>query len=222
MHTAVRESRVHAEQAGYSATVTVPEEAMPPAPEPRTVRWDGAQPAMQAIRRALAPLCPPGGLRLCYQLIDLHEQGKPAGSHEVIDVVLDVEGNLVAMSLREAVRRDAQISARLDSALASLRAELDAQGLVGRDALEVVLDADESSEVGILFGLEMGPQDVSGPDRHPAIHDGDHHIIHNAPELEELRDRFSQPEPEPLRRLLSAIREQFSAARERFSAARER
>lgn len=165
------------------------------------VAWAGRSPAVVAIRDAVIGHVPTGSLRLVLQQLALHEQGRPVGTHESIDTILDVHGNLVSMSIVDAVRADETSSQRLDRALAALRAEVVADLEAEVDSLELVADVDGTRRVMVVLSADVSPKEVSGPFRHRAVHDGTHHITHHAPELDELRDRVSAPEPSRLRRL---------------------
>lgn len=156
--------------------------------EARHVRWDGEDPAVHRLRAVLAPFLPNGTVRVVLQQLRLHEHGRFEAIHELIDVIVDVEGNLVVMALGETVRGDAAAAARLDAELAAVRAALDAQGLEGRDSLEIVLDADGSEQVLLAFGLELAAHDL---DEWPeALHGGEHHVAQHSSELDDLRDRL--------------------------------
>lgn len=150
---------------------------------------------MSAIRDALIVHSSAGALRLVLQQLTLRDQGAAVGSHEVIDGIVDVEGNLVVVPLAEAVRADPAASSALDAALARLRAEISAVLGSAPDSLEVVIDADRTRRVLVVLTMEISPADVTGPPPHPALHDGRHHIVHHAPALDELRDRMAPPPP---------------------------
>lgn len=176
------------------------------------VAWNGTSPAVSEIRGLLVPHAPVGTLRLVLQRLCLHEQGRPVGEHQVIDAITDVSGNLVAMPLGELVRADPATSAALDGAIARLRSDLDADGATGADGLEVVLDADGEHRVLVTFALDVTREEVRERPRHPAVHDGNHHITHDAPTLDELRDRIAAPAAGPLRRLAGALRRLWNSA----------
>lgn len=156
--------------------------------EARHVLWDGEDPAVHRLRAVLAPFLPNGTVRVVLQQLRLHEHGRLDAIHELIDVIVDVEGNLVVMALGETVRGDAAAAARLDAELAAVRAALDAHGLVGCDSLEIVLDADGSEQVLLAFGLELAAQDLD--ERPEALHGGEHHVAQHSAELDDLRDRL--------------------------------
>ncbi|APX33784.1 hypothetical protein BH708_14890 [Brachybacterium sp. P6-10-X1] len=170
------------------------------------VRWDGSPEVLTRIRDLLISHSSRGTLRIVLQQLTLHEGGKQTGIHEVIDAVLDVGGNLVATSLAPSVREDPQAATRLDAALARLRAEVVAQTEAQPEALEVVIDGDGRREARIAFDLEISAQDLADHHPHPALRDGAHHILHEAPALDELRDRLSAPPPSLLRRGWDALR----------------
>ncbi|MGY5765742.1 hypothetical protein ACXET9_11125 [Brachybacterium sp. DNPG3] len=171
----------------------------------RAVLWDGLSPACDVLRDLLQPVAPSGTLRLVVQRLRLRE---PAGEHEIIDAIVDVDGNLVAIALREAVRADAESARGLDAALATLRADIEEgpDGIRGVEGLEVVLDADGRTAVGLAFDLDLSADEIASTGSHPALHDGAHHVRHSAPQLEDLRERLAPPEPGVLRRLWEALR----------------
>ncbi|GAA4529136.1 hypothetical protein GCM10023160_27870 [Brachybacterium paraconglomeratum] len=156
---------------------------------------------MKEIRDALIVHSPAGALRLVLQQLTLRDQGAVVGRHEVIDVIVDVEGNLVVVPLAEAVRADPAASSVLDAALARLRAEISAELGSAPDSLEVVIDADRTRRVHVVPSVQVTPADATGPPPHPELRDGRHHIVHYAPVLDELRDRLSPPPPGLLARL---------------------
>lgn len=170
------------------------------------VRWDGSPEVLARIGDLLLSHSSRGTLRIILQQLTLHEGGQEAGVHEVIDAVLDVGGNLVATSLGPSVREDPQAATRLDAALARLRAEVVAEMGAHPEALEVVIDGDGHREARIAFALEISAQDLTDHRPHPALRDGAHHILHEAPALDELRDRLSAPPPSLLRRGWDALR----------------
>lgn len=160
---------------------------------------------MVAIRDALIVHSSAGALRLVLQQLTLREHGDVVGSHEVIDGIVDVDGNLVVMPLAEAVRADPATSTALDAALVRLRGEISAELGSAPDSLEVVIDADRTRRVLVVLTMEVSPADVTGPPPHPALHDGRHHIVHHAPALDELRDRMAPPPPGLLARLRGVL-----------------
>lgn len=170
------------------------------------VAWDGQSSSLAEIEQVLAPVTPTGTLRLVLQRLALHEAGEPAGEHAVLDAVTDVGGNLVVVPLQGRVREDAALAQDLEEAVRTLREDLAASGTVGVDALEVVLDADGARQVLVGFGLELTGEEATGSPRHPAVHDGAHHITYDAPALDDLRDRLRPPEPGPLGRLWRRLR----------------
>lgn len=170
------------------------------------VRWDGSPEVLTRIRDLLISHSSRGTLRIILQQLTLHEGGQEAGVHEVIDAVLDVGGNLVATPLGPSVREDPRTAARLDAALARLRAEVVGQMGAQPEALEVVIDGDGHREARIAFALEVSAQDLTDHRPHPALRDGARHILHEAPALDELRDRLSAPPPSLLRRGWDALR----------------
>lgn len=163
--------------------------------------WDGTSSATARIAELLTPAAPQGTLRIVLQRLELHDQGAPAGALEVVDAIVDVDGVLVSLSLEEHLRSDAALAARLDSALEQLHADLAAQGVVGADSVELVLDADGERRVRIAFGLEVSPQEARELPRPPAVHDGSHHILAEAPALDALRDRLIAAQDSLPRRL---------------------
>ena len=170
-----------------------------------SVRWTGSPSAVAAIRDALIVHSSAGALRLVLQQLTLRERGEVVGSHEVIDGVIDVDGNLVVVPIAESVRADPDTSAALDAALARLRAEISAELGAVPDSLEVVIDADRTRRVLVVPSFDVSPARVTGPPPHPALHDGRHHIVHHAPALDELRDRLAPPSPGLLARLRDAL-----------------
>ncbi|MGO1228079.1 MAG: hypothetical protein ACTMII_01865 [Brachybacterium sp.] len=167
--------------------------------------WTGSRSVLAEIRDALIVHSTAGTLRLVLQQLTLRDQGRAVGSHEVIDGIIDVDGNLVVVPIGEAVRADPAASAALDAALARLRAEILAELGAAPDSLEVVMDADRTRRVRIVRSLEVSPAGVVGPPPHPALHDGRHHIVHHAPALDELRDRLAPPPPGLLARLRAVL-----------------
>lgn len=175
-----------------------------PAPG-QDVLWQGRTTAVRRLRDVLTPCAPSGVLRLVVQRIHLHEQGRPAGEHEVISSVADIDGNLVAVPLRRTVRSDEDRGAAVDAAIATLREDLAADGISGVGSIEVILDADGTDRVRLARGLDLSPSDVQDGGPHLALRDGDHHIRRDAPALEDLRDRFAGEPAGPLRRAWSAV-----------------
>ena len=110
--------------------------------------------------------------------------------------------------MRESVRADPAASAALDGALAQLRADISAELHATVDSLEVVLDRDGRHEVRLLLSAEVSPRELAEGPAPEALHDGDHHIRHQSPALEELRDRLAVPSG-PLRRVLDGLRERL-------------
>lgn len=160
-----------------------------------SVPWDGGTAAVQDIRELLAPCAPAGVLRIVLQHLVLREEGAATGGLEIISSVVDVDGNLVAVPLRDQVRSDPERAAALDAAVDRLRDELRRQGVPAVDSLEVVLDSDGLHQVLIAADLQVSEQEARAADHHHAVHDGDHHIAHHAPVLEDLRDRLTAPRP---------------------------
>lgn len=174
-------------------------------PHGESVTWTSSPSAVVAIRDALIVHSSAGALRLVLQQLTLREHGDVVGSHEVIDGIVDVDGNLVVMPLAEAVRADPATSTALDAALVRLRGEISAELGSAPDSLEVVIDADRTRRVLVVLTMEVSPADVTGPPPHPALHDGRHHIVHHAPALDELRDRMAPPPPGLLARLRGVL-----------------
>lgn len=165
------------------------------------VTWDGTSPAVESIRDAVIEHTAAGALRLVLQRLTLHREGRPAGTHEVIDAIVDVGGNLVVMPLAETVRADPASSSALDTGFARLRADLEADLGTTVDSLEVITNADGTRQVRFVLSVDVSPEEVTGRPPHPAVHDGRHHISHHAPALDDLRDRMAGPPPGLLRRL---------------------
>lgn len=177
------------------------------------VAWDGTSPAVTTIRDLLVAQASAGALRLVLQQLTLHEQGRRAGTHESMDAIIDVGGNLVAVPIAEAVRADPATSARLDAALTQLRAAIAEELGTGVDSLEVIADADGTRRVMLVLSVEVSPQELADGAVHPALHGGAHHISHHAPVLDDLRDRVTAPAPGRLRQLWDAVRGRLSPAR---------
>ncbi|MCZ4325312.1 MULTISPECIES: hypothetical protein [Brachybacterium] len=177
------------------------------------VIWDSSPRAVARVRDAVVGHAATGTLRLVLQQLALHEEGREAGVHEVIDAIVDVGGNLVAYPVREAVRADAAASAALDGALAQLRADIAEELTSAVDSLEVVLDRDGRREVRLLLQVEVSPGELEDDPAPAALHDGDFHIHHHAPALDDLRDRVAEPAPSPLRRVLGRMRESLAHRR---------
>lgn len=175
--------------------------------------WSSSPKAVAEIRDVLVEFAATGALRLVLQQLTLHEDGREAGIHEEIDAIVDVGGNLVSMSMRDAVRADVGASTRLDAAISRLRAEVAANRGEKIDSLSVVLDADSRRVVLLGFDVDVSPQDLEGGASPDSLHDGEHHIRHHAPTLEDLRDRMAGPEPGVLERALKAVRERWRRAR---------
>lgn len=170
-----------------------------------SVTWTSSPSAVAQIRDALIVHSSAGALRLVLQQLTLRDQGRDVGTHEVIDGIVDVHGNLVVVPIAAAVRADPAASAALDAALARLRAEISAELGAAPDSLEVVIDADRTRRVHVVRSVEVSPAEVTGPPPHPALHDGRHHIVHHAPALDELRDRLAPPPPGLLARLRGVL-----------------
>lgn len=173
------------------------------------VAWEGTSSALAEIRDVLIRHDSTGALRIVLQQLLLREDGREVGRHEVIDVVTDVDGNLVALPIAAFVRAEESDSARLDAALARLREDISAQarGSAGTveplDSLEVILDGDGQERVRTATGLRIAPEQLRG---HPALHGGAHHIHHDAPALDELRDRLAGPPSNLLQRSWNTLR----------------
>jgi hypothetical protein len=170
------------------------------------VAWDGSPRTIGAVREEMLAQAPAGALRLVLQQLALHEQGRETGRHETIDAITDVGGNLVTMSIGEALRADPEAGARLDAALDRLRQDVAADLGTAPDSLEVIVDADGTRRVMLVLSIDVSAQDLAADTPHPALHGGAHHISHHAPALDELRDRLAGPDPGPLRRAWDAVR----------------
>jgi hypothetical protein len=170
------------------------------------VSWDGSPRALARLREAVTPHAPVGVLRVVLQQLVLHEEGREVGRHEVIDAILDVGGNLVAVPMRESLRADAAASAALDGALAQLRADIAEELGAAPDSLEAVLDRDGRREVRLMLAAEVSPAELAQQPAPDLLHDGDFHVRHSAPALDELRDRLAAPPQSPLRRVLGELR----------------
>ena len=101
----------------------------------------------------------------------------------------------------------------LDGALAQLRADIAEELTSAVDSLEVVLDRDGRREVRLLLQVEVSPGELEDDPAPAALHDGDFHIHHHAPALDDLRDRVAAPAPSPLRRVLGRMRESLAHRR---------
>lgn len=170
-------------------------------------RWEGRSTAVGLLRELLTPCAPSGMLRLVVQRLSLVEHGRPAGEHEVISSVADVDGNLVAVPLRESVRADRDRADAVDAAIAKLRQDLAADGLIDVAGLEVIIDADGTEQVRIARDLTVAPRDLRDGDPFDAVHDGDHHIARHAPVLEDLRDRLAEQSTSTLRRAWESLQD---------------
>lgn len=159
-------------------------------PRDVSVPVEGDIDGLAALREALEAIAPAHAVRFVLQRVDLIEHGGPAGSHDVIDAILDCDGNLVRLSLRDAVAQDRAASAAVGAARARVDTWLDAHDAAARDVTEIVLDADGGHEVRVAFGVEMSPAEAVAEPAHPAIHDGTYHRTHRAPDLDALRDRL--------------------------------
>ncbi|MGP9683200.1 hypothetical protein [Brachybacterium sp. AOP3-A1-3] len=168
----------------------------------RAVRG-GSSPAIPEIRDLLVAHTSAGTLRIVLQQLTLREDGREVGVHEVIDAVTDVGGNLVTFSLRASVHGDLEDAARLETAIRRLREDIAADPARPIDSLVVLIDGDGHHRVNVDSGLEVSPQDVA---THPALRDGAHHITHESPALDDLRDRLASPPPGVLRRGRDLVR----------------
>lgn len=169
------------------------------------VTWNGSSAAVELIRDAVIPHTSAGALRVVLQQLALRDAGGAAGSHEVIDAIVDVGGNLVVMPIAGAVRADPDSSAALDAALARLREDLVSDLGSSVDSLEVIMNADTTRQVRCTLSVDVSPEEVAGRPPHPALHDGRHHISHHAPALDELRDRMAAPAPGLLQRIRGVL-----------------
>lgn len=165
---------------------------MTPTELPRdvSVPVDGDIDGLPELRDALDGVAPPHTVRYVLQRVDLVEQGRPAGTHDVIDAILDCDGNLVRLSLRDAIARDRAAAAAVGTSRARVDAWLDAHDAAARDVTEIVMDADGGHEVRVAFDVEVSPAEALAEPAHPAIHDGTYHATHRAPDLDALRDRL--------------------------------
>jgi hypothetical protein len=170
------------------------------------VTWDGSPRALARVREAVVDHAPTGTLRLVLQQLTLHEAGREAGRHEIIDAIVDVGGNLVPFPMRESVRADAASASALDGALAQLRADILAELSATPDSIEIVLDRDGRREVRLLLAVEVSPRELEDGSQPEALHDGAFHVRHRSPALDDLRDRVAEPSTNPLRRVLGRLR----------------
>ncbi|WP_193105060.1 hypothetical protein [Brachybacterium sp. FME24] len=173
---------------------------------PDYATWQGSSKALVEIGDLLVAYVPEGTLRVLLQQLTLHEGTREVGTHEVIDAVTDVGGNLVTFPLVDAVRADDRTSSRLDAAIARLRSDIAEETRAQVEGLEVTIDGDGSRRVRIAFALEISPQDLIDDPAHPALRDGAHHVRHDAPTLDDLRDRLAGPAPSLLQRGWEAVR----------------
>lgn len=171
------------------------------------VLWDGPSAARAEARRLLTQPPVEGSLRVIIQQLALHEQGRPAGRHELIDLVLDVGGNLVALPVRDVLRAGEQGSAGLDAMLEVLRADVTADLGAAPDSLELVVDADGTVRVLVELESEVAAAELAADPRHPALHGGAFHIAHHAPGLEDLRDRLAGAPTGPVGRVVARVRD---------------
>lgn len=159
-------------------------------PRDVSVPVEGQVDGLDALRAALDAVAPQHAVRYVVQRLALTDAEGPAGAHDTIDALLDCEGNMVVMPLAEAL--DAAPDARRAAVAARARIDawLDEHDAAGRDATEIVLDADGGQEVRVAFGLEVSPAEAAAVPAHPAVHDGAYHATHLSPELDALRDRL--------------------------------
>lgn len=165
--------------------------------------WGGSSEAVPEIRDLLLAHTSAGTLRIVLQQLILREDGREVGVHEVIDAVTDVGGNLVTFSLLDSVHADPQGAARLEAAIRRLREDIAADPAQPIDSLVVIIDGDGNHRVRLASGLEISAQEAA---THPALRDGAHHITHESPALDELRDRLAGPPPSLLRRGRDLVR----------------
>lgn len=175
----------------------------------RPVLWDGRSAARAEARRLLSHAPVDGALRLVIQQLRLQEQGSEVGRHELIDLVLDVGGNLVALHVRDMLREGTAGPAGLDAMLDVLRADVTADLGTEPDSLELVVDADGEVRVLVVLECEVTPAEIEADPRHPALHGGAYHIAQDAPGLEDLRDRLAAPRQGVLARLVDTVRERL-------------
>lgn len=161
---------------------------------------------MDNIRAVLDDVAPPGTLRLVNQRVRIHTRGQDDGIIEIADAVADVQGNLVPLVLLERIDDDADRRTRLETAWAQLRADLAADGLAACDSVEVILDADGSSQIQLVLALDVERDELLGPNAHYALHHGAWHARHSSPDIEDLRDRLAEPQPRLLGRLWRRLR----------------
>ncbi|GAA1310388.1 hypothetical protein [Brachybacterium tyrofermentans] len=171
-------------------------------PDDQAIRG-GSSSAVPEIRDLLLAHTSAGTLRIVLQQLTLRDEGREVGVHEVIDAVTDVGGNLVTFSLRASVHGDPEDSARLEAAIRRLREDIAADPARPIDSLVVILDGDGRHRVSVDSGLEIPPQDAAA---HLALRDGAHHISHESPALDDLRDRLAGPPPSLLRRGRDLVR----------------
>ena len=72
-------------------------------PRDVSVPVDGDVDGLDQLRAALDAVAPPHAVRYVLQRLALTEAGRLAGAHEVIDALLDCEGNMVVMPLADAL-----------------------------------------------------------------------------------------------------------------------
>ena len=175
-------------------------------PRDVSVPVDGDVDGLDQLRAALDAVAPPHAVRYVLQRLGLTEAGRPAGAHEVIDALLDCEGNMVVMPLADALEAAPEAQGEVTAARERIDAWLDEHDAAGRDATEVVLDADGAGEVRIAFGLEVSPAEATAVPAHPAVHDGAYHATHLSPDLDALRDRLLEESLGRRRRLWRRLR----------------
>lgn len=175
-------------------------------PRDPSVRIDADVDGLDDLRQALEAVAPPRVLRFVLQRLVLVDSGRPAGIHDVVDAILDGGGNLLSLSLRDAIAADPATAVQVESARGRVDAWLDAHDAAARESTEIVLDADGGHEVRVAFDLDVAPGARGGHPTHPALHDGTYHVTHRAPDLDALRDRVLAAQERPLPRWMRRVR----------------
>lgn len=175
-------------------------------PRDVSVPIDGEVDGIDALRTALDAIAPSHAVRYVVQRLALTESGRPAGELDVVDALLACEGNVVVLRLAGALAQDPEAARAVAQARRRIDAWLDAHDAAGREATEIVLDADGGHEVRVAFDLDVSPAEATERPAHPAVHDGTYHATHRSPDLDALRDRLADAERTRVQRIWSRLR----------------